>query len=175
MSGDAHKQSSIDPLSVVEHVTGLALAMALWDLSLGCRVEPDLFSARAGEKPKIASFDTDDYLDAIQHALDFVPRRFGEGASICCLAYQGIATADEGAQQRVIMVQVFWRNGDAALITIPYASDDSTIVWLGPLESDTSEGNPNLQALEEAIVAGLPLHPKGYKVWSDLTGVAERQ
>ncbi|WP_445504003.1 hypothetical protein [Microvirga sp. G4-2] len=168
MISDAHQQSPIEPLSIVEHVAGLALAMAIWDLSLRCRIEPDLFSVHPGEKPKVASFDTDDYLDAIQHARNFVPRRFDEGASICCLAYQGVETSEEGAQQRVIVIQVFWHNGDIALVTVPWGNHEGAIGWLGPFDVGTSKGSPNLSALEEAVLAGLPLFPKGYKVWNEL-------
>lgn len=176
MSSNAAGEETIEPLAVIEQVTGMALAMALWDLSLGCRVEPDMFSVRAGEKPKVATFNTDDYFEAVQRALEFMPQRFNQGASICCVAYQGRVTTEEGNEQRGIMIQVFWDNGDEALVTVPWEEDDhGTIIALGALEAGASKGSPNLQALEAAVIAGLTLHPKGYKVWEDLKDKAKPQ
>ncbi len=164
------ERTLIGSLDVIEQVAGLALAMAIWDLSLGCRVEPNLFSIRAGEKPKVASFHAEDYSEAVQQSLDLISRRFEEGNSFCALAYQGFEETEDGGKGQVIVIRAAWSSDDEAIITVPWIDDDGRIAWLGPLAIYEVKGTPDLSAMETAVLAGLPLFPKGYRVWSELKG-----
>jgi hypothetical protein len=155
------ERTPIGPLEVIEQAAGLALAMAIWDLSLGCRVEPDLFSMRPGERPKVASFRAEDYSDAVQQSLDLISRRFEEGYSLCALAYQGFEETEDGGRGQVIVVRVAWNSDDEAIITVPWIDDDGTVAWLGPLAICEVKGTPDLSAMKGPFWQAFHYFPMG--------------
>ncbi len=166
MTDEEDEKQLMWPLPVDEQIIGFALAMAIWDLSVGCRVEPDLFSIQSDGRPKVAAFHTEIYIDAVQQARDLIPRRLEEGASMCTFAYNATETGD--VERQVIAVDVSWNSGDEAAICVPWISDDGGVAWLGPLEIEAVKGTPDLLALADAVLNGLPLFDKGYRVWSEL-------
>ena len=104
-------QSFIPP----EKAAGFAFAMGLWDLSLDCRVEPDLFAVDKSGQIRVLKAELDGYVEAIETALAGVDAAFENDAIFCAFAYQGFVKT-ESSRRRAIMVRCFWVDSMEVLV-----------------------------------------------------------
>jgi hypothetical protein len=151
-----------------ERLAGFVLSMGLSDLSQDCRVEPNLFSVDDSGKARVMSAKMDDYIQAIEAALEVVPTRLEDGAALCAYAYQGFLTSDDWDRQRAVFVRVFWPAGEEAIIGVPLFEEAGVLHAIGAPEFDAVSGNPNLELLEQELLPGITLHKEGFQAWSVL-------